>query len=211
VIGLASDTSEPLWGMRTELQYTTEGGQRNDMMVVPAVFEPAAMMFDVPAEVRSIVLLGGLVAKPRSVGSLQLASSDPSVHPELHLNFLADRADLERSRECVRLMYDLARNSALAAEISEVLVPTADVVGDDQALDAWLRDTVATVYHGVGTCRMGQREDPLAVVSQRLAVHDFEGLYVADASVIPEIPTAVTNMTCYMIGERMADLLRAES
>jgi len=179
-------------------------------MIVPAVFEPAAMMFDVPPEIRSIVLLGGLVAKPRSVGSLKLTSSDPAVHPELHLNFLADRFDVDRAKDCVRLMYDLACNSVVADEISEIMLPSAEIVHDDDRLEAWLRKTVATVYHGTSTCRMGARDDARSVVSQQLAVHDTENLYVADASVMPEIPTAVTNMTCYMIGEHASDLLRAQ-
>ena len=76
-------------------------------------------------------------------------------------------------------------------------------------LERWLYDNVTTGFHGSCSCRMGPKEDRDAVVDERLAVHGTESLYVADASVMPDIPTGLTNLTCFMIGERAADFLRA--
>ncbi len=81
---------------------------------------------------------------------------------------------------------------------------------DEPSLDAWLRANVTTSMHGASTCRMGPPDDGRAVVDQGLAVHGVEGLYVADASVMPELTTGAVNLTCMLIGERLArDLLAA--
>jgi choline dehydrogenase len=71
------------------------------------------------------------------------------------------------------------------------------------------RETHDSYFHGVGTCRMGPANDPLAVVDQKLQVHGLDNLWVADASVMPRVVHANTNLTCIMIGEVAADLIKA--
>ena len=83
-----------------------------------------------------------------------------------------------------------------------------DVLGSDEALDAWMAREVSTTNHISGTCKMGPASDPMAVVSQFGRVHGIDGLRVADASIMPDCVRANTNATTMMIGERMADLIQ---
>jgi choline dehydrogenase len=111
----------------------------------------------------------------------------------------------------VRLVAEVLASEPMAAEIDEPLVfPDPDTLEDDEKLHAWMREVVTTAYHCAGTCRMGPDGDDEAVVTQRLEVRGTENLFVADASVMPEIVNGLTNITCYMIGEKLADWLRDE-
>jgi 5-(hydroxymethyl)furfural/furfural oxidase len=87
-------------------------------------------------------------------------------------------------------------------------VTLADLLADDATLDAYLNKAVAGVWHPVGSCRMGT--DPLAVTTPAGRVHGVAGLRVADASVMPSIPCANTNIPTIMVAERMADFIRQE-
>lgn len=87
-------------------------------------------------------------------------------------------------------------------------VSIADLLADAQALDDYLREGVTGAFHPCGTCRMGAADDPLAVADPQGSVIGVQGLSVADASVMPEVPTHNTNLPTLMVGERMADLLR---
>ena len=79
-------------------------------------------------------------------------------------------------------------------------------MASDESLDAWLTDNVTTGFHAAGTCRMGPASDAGAVVDARLRVRGVDGLYVADASIMPDITAGLTHLTCFMIGERFAEL-----
>jgi 5-(hydroxymethyl)furfural/furfural oxidase len=89
-------------------------------------------------------------------------------------------------------------------------VTLADVLADDATLDAYLNKAVAGVWHPVGSCRMGRADDPLAVTTPAGRVRGVEGLRVCDASVMPSIPCANTNISTIMVAERMADLIKGE-
>ena len=89
-------------------------------------------------------------------------------------------------------------------------VTLADVLADDATLDAYLNKAVAGVWHPVGSCRMGHVDDPLAVTTPHGRVHGVAGLRVCDASVMPSIPCANTNIPTIMVAERMADLVKGE-
>jgi len=83
-----------------------------------------------------------------------------------------------------------------------------DALSDDAAIDAWLTATVGDTGHICGTCRMGAPDDPGSVVNPRGRVLGLEGLFVADASVFPEVPRANTNLPTIAVAERLADLIR---
>jgi choline dehydrogenase len=89
------------------------------------------------------------------------------------------------------------------------LIDAAEVASDD-ALTRYIRDTAVTFKHPACTLRMGPEGDPHAVVDQYGQVRGVDRLHVADASIMPNIPRANTNLTCIMIGERMADLMRRD-
>ena len=86
-----------------------------------------------------------------------------------------------------------------------------EILASDAALEAHLRGAVAGVWHPVGTCRMGRPDDPRAVTGPSGRVHGIDGLRVCDASLMPTIPCANTQVPTVMLSERMADLIKAES
>ena len=214
VMGLLREPTD-FNGVRVELKYSSEveGGCVDDVMVWCSILDPATL--NMPVDTRGLMALTLVVqlARPSSVGWLRVTSPDVHVQPELHVNFLSDHgnADARRMMTTTRLAFDLATSTAIAGELEEILFPDRATVDDDAKLEAWLRATVTTCYHACGTCRMGPDDDAGAVVTQRLAVRGTEGLYVADASVMPCVPTGLTNISSYMIGERLAGWLREEA
>jgi choline dehydrogenase-like flavoprotein len=90
----------------------------------------------------------------------------------------------------------------------QIISPTAELVADDEALHQFLHERVSHLVHPVGTCKMGPASDSMAVVDSLGRVHGIEGLRVVDASIMPNIPRANTNLTAIMIGERVAAMMR---
>jgi choline dehydrogenase len=123
--------------------------------------------------------------------------------------YLEEDWDRERLRECVRLCVSLLQHRAYDSVIEEITAPTPADLEADGALDAWLRRNISTSYHISGTCKMGPASDPMAVVDQQLRVRGISNLRVADASVMPDVVRANTNVTTMMIAERVADFIRA--
>ena len=140
--------------------------------------------------------------QPKSRGRVRLTSADPSVPPTIELNLLDDPADLDQLVTALKLCYEIARTPAMSPMVKSIAVidEAAFVNGDDEALAAYVRATVAPWYHICGTCGMGP------VVDQYLRVHGVEGLRVVDASVFPMIPRAPTNLTAIAVAERAAEL-----
>lgn len=199
-------------GNRAELKYTTEGGKAlrlvDDLMMYPVISDTKTLNLPIDTGNRTAFTLMSVLAKPLSVGWLKVVSPDHSVQPEMHLNYLSDEADVTRLMEAVRLAYDLATSEQVAAVVEEIVIPDVETVGDDAKLREWVLEIATTAYHATSTCRMGPDGDPLAVVDQRLAVRGTECLFVADASVMYSVPTGLTNLASFMVGERMADWLK---
>ena len=99
-------------------------------------------------------------------------------------------------------------SSPMREEIEEICFLDAETMADDAKLEAYIRSFASTSLHAAGTCRMGPAGDPDAVVDQYLGVHGAQNLWVADASVMVNVTTGLTNLTAFMIGERLADWLR---
>lgn len=140
---------------------------------------------------------------PKSRGTLRLASTDPTASPLIDYQYLADPADLDVLAEGSELVREIMGGTAFGGSVKEEIHPGADVRG--QALRDAILNRATSVYHGVGTCRMGV--DELAVVSPDLKVRGIEGLRVCDASIMPSITGGNTNAPAIMIGERGADLV----
>ena len=145
------------------------------------------------------------VLRPESRGTVRLASTDPSAAPQIDPNFLADHRDIATLRAGVRLMYRIAEIGPLADYGPTARQPVD--LADDAALDALIRSRADTVYHPVGTCRMGS--DDAAVVDPALKAKGIDGLWVADASIMPRLVSGNTNAPSIMIGERAADFVKA--
>jgi choline dehydrogenase len=140
---------------------------------------------------------------PKSRGTLRLASADSTATPLIDFQYLADPADLEVLGEGSEMAREIFASRAFKGAVKEEIHPGRQLRGQD------LRDAIlnraTSVYHGVGTCRMGV--DELAVVSPDLTVRGVEGLRVCDASIMPSITGGNTNAPCIMIGEMGARLI----
>jgi choline dehydrogenase-like flavoprotein len=146
------------------------------------------------------------VLRPESRGTVRLQSTDAAVAPLIDPAFLTDDRDIQTLRAGVRQMYRILNAPALA-EYDGVELNPVDM-NDDDALDDMIRSRADTVYHPVGTCRMGADAD--AVVDPRLKYRGIDGLYIADASIMPRLISGNTNAPSIMIGERCADFVRAD-
>jgi choline dehydrogenase-like flavoprotein len=145
------------------------------------------------------------VLRPESRGSVMLASADAAAAPVIDPGFLTDDRDIATLRAGVRMMHRIVGAPPLSHYAGVDRHPVD--IDDDAALDALIRSRADTVYHPVGTCRMGS--DAAAVVDPTLKVNGIEGLWVADASIMPRLVSGNTNAPSIMIGERAADFVRA--
>ena len=142
--------------------------------------------------------------RPQSRGYIALKSADPSVAPIIQPNYLEAEEDRRALREGVKIAREIFAQTAFDPYRGPELNPGAHVQKDD-AIDAWIRKTAETIYHPVGTAKMGT--DALAVVDASLAVHGVEGLRVIDASVMPTLVSGNTNAPTIMIAEKASDMI----
>lgn len=150
------------------------------------------------------------VLRPASRGRLELSSARPDARPVMHPAFLEDTSDVATLIRGVREARRIFRAEPMARHLGAEISPGASA-DSDASLEAAIRAGLMTIYHPVGTCKMGPPEDPLAVVDARLRVHGIDALRVADASVMPNITGGNTSAPAMMIGERAAAFAMVDS
>jgi choline dehydrogenase len=155
------------------------------------------------------IMLLVAVLQPQSLGRVRLRSRDPSTLPRIELAHLREASDVARLVEAIRMARRLGAEPPLAAlTAGGELSPGPGIAEDDVlALERFARATVTTFHHPIGTCRMGADPSAGAVVDALGRVHGLEGLWVADASIMPSNISAPTNLATIMIAERIARLL----
>ncbi len=186
---------------------------------------PALKLRTAPAlavdDVKFTFLFGELFAMPglngfyievsncESQGVVRAVSRDPRAEPHINHRFLSDPRDLDRMLGGAKVAFEVAK---VLGEMTkcELLLPDAKTARDEEALRLHFLDFHATDYHPSGTLRMGPDGDEMAVVDDRCRLRGIENLYVADASVMPTVPRANINLPTMMIGERVAEFVRAE-
>lgn len=141
---------------------------------------------------------------PRSRGTLRLASADPTAAPLIDYGFFTDPNDVEVLAEGTEMIREIMASAAFGGGVKAEIHPGPGIPNGPELRHA-LRERSTSVYHGVGTCRMGV--DERAVVDPELKVRGIEGLRVADASIMPSITGGNTNAPCYMIGEKAAEII----
>ena len=144
--------------------------------------------------------------RPESVGELTLKSSDPLEPPMIRPNYLSTAADRRVLREGLKMMRDMFTKPAFDPHRGPEIAPGPEV-RTDADLDAYIAATASTIFHAVGTCRMGVDED--SVVDESLRVRGVDGLRVIDASIMPTLVSANTHAATVMIAERGAELVLA--
>ena len=147
--------------------------------------------------------------RPESRGEIRLRNNDPFAQPIIRANYLSAQADRETMRSGVKILRDVLNQRAFA-HMESIEVAPGPSITSDAAIDEFVAKNAGTVYHPVGTSRMGV--DPESVVDEELRVRGVDGLRVADASVMPTLVSANTNAPTIMIAEKAADMmLRARS
>jgi choline dehydrogenase len=136
------------------------------------------------------------------------ASADPATAPLITPNYLSDPADARVLLSGIRFTRDIFSRDPIAAHSVTETLPGPDVRSDSELID-YARNFGNTIYHPVGTCRMGIGSS--SVVDDRLRVHGIEGLRVADASIMPTLTTGNTNAPTIMIGEKGAMMIREDA
>jgi choline dehydrogenase len=147
--------------------------------------------------------------QPTSRGHVRVGSRDPAAPPKIAPCYLSTEADRRTAAAALRLTRRIVSMPALAPYRPHELLPGADVQTDAELAHA-SGDIGTTIFHPVGTCKMGRDDDPLAVVDARLRVRGVAGLRVVDASIMPTITSGNTNAPTVMIAERASDMIRAD-
>jgi choline dehydrogenase len=145
--------------------------------------------------------------RPESRGEILLKSNDPMAAPAIHPNYLAAEIDRTVLVDGLKLARRIAAQPQIRAFIASEYLPGEAIQTDEQLLD-YARNYGGTIFHPIGTAKMGQ--DPMAVVDHQLRVHGIDALRVADAAIMPTMPSGNTNAACIMIGEKCADLVRGK-
>jgi choline dehydrogenase-like flavoprotein len=146
------------------------------------------------------------VLRPKSRGSVRLVSPDPLAPPRIDPNFLGDADDVARLVRGVKLTRGILQQPALAAYGAKEMARSAGATSDAE-IEQFVRNHTDSVYHPVGSCRMGP--GPMDVVDHELRVKGVQGLRVVDASIMPQVVSGNTNAPTIMIAEKAADLIKA--
>jgi choline dehydrogenase-like flavoprotein len=167
---------------------------------VPALFEQEGLL----PPVDHGFTLSACLLKPRSRGQVAVVSPDPRTKPYIVHGYLTDPDDTARALDGLRAVMDVVVQTPLSDLVKEARMAPLSPSAED--LEAHLRSTMQTIYHPVGTCRMGS--DETSVVDPQLRVRGVEGLRVVDASVFPDVPRGNTNAPVIALAERAADLVK---
>lgn len=142
--------------------------------------------------------------RSKSRGHVRLASADAHDHPKILFNYLTHPDDMTEMRAGVRLTREIFAQAAFDPYRGREIQPGADVTSDEQ-IDAFVRAKVETAFHPSCSCRMGRRDDPMAVVDNEARVIGLDGLRVVDSSIMPSVTTGNLNAPTIMLAEKLAD------
>jgi choline dehydrogenase len=158
-----------------------------------------------------VVALCPALQQPRSRGTITLASADPRQAPQINLNMFSHPDDMRIVSEGMHIARSLLLRPELSAYIDRIVTPDEQTFSSTQGIADYIRANCYTGYHPVATCKMGPEHDRDAVVDQHGRIRGVSQLRIADASIMPNIVSAPTNLTCIMIGERIADWMCEET
>ena len=194
------DADQPI--VQTILRYTAPGsGERNDLQIEAFSFSPRGGSL-------SAFAIAAVLEQAHSTGTLRLASADPHAGPVTEQHFCEDPRDTSRLAAAFRDCLRFTETESMRTIIDRVIFPAPERELTDDAISDLLHRFAASGFHPCGTLKMGASSDPAAVVDQFGRAFAVDGLVVADASIMPSVPRANTNLTSIMIGEMAGEWLR---
>jgi choline dehydrogenase len=189
--------------IQTVCRYTSKGSEcPNDVQLQPGSWVP------IPHLPVRAVTLAFCLGKPRAVGRLRFRSTRPEERPVIETNLLGDEHDRVMAREALGWIAKLAKTKAVS-KLARPIYPRRKPFADDGTFPGPLEQITGSGYHPCGTVPMGVDDDPLAATDGRGRVRGVSGLVVADASLMPTIPSSNTNLPSLMIGERFGEWLKS--
>jgi choline dehydrogenase len=190
--------------IQTTLYYTATGSSDpNDMQLEPLSF------MHLPGG-RLLMGLAACVFKSYSFGRLEFESAEIDARPAIHMRYLDDDRDYEKLLDGLHRAMDLVETEPIRSVSDGVRRPTPDEITDKAVLEEWIRRHSSTGAHPSCTARMGPDDDPMSVCDDRAFVRGVRGLRIADASIMPRVPSANTNVPTIMIGERVGEWVGEE-
>lgn len=189
--------TDPL--IQTALRYTP----RNSHYVDEMQLQPGSLV-PLPIGEAPMVSIMTSIGKPSGEGRIFFESADPHARPRIESDFLLEPDDLEKACEAMELAW-LCASSPSMRELATFAVPSERMFSSRKALREWIPRQTGSGYHPCGTVKMGEANDPVAVTDERGRVRGAQGLYVADASLFPTVPSSNTHFPTLMLGERFAD------
>lgn len=196
------DADQPI--VQTILRYTATGSdQRNDLQI-------EAFSFTSRGGPPDSFAIAAVLEHTYGNGTLRLASADPHAGPVTEQHFCEDERDTARLASAFRDCLRFTETESMRSIVERVGFPSPDRHLTDEAVTSLLKRLAASGFHPCGTLKMGERSDAGAVVDQFGRAYAVDGLVVADASIMPSVPRANTNLTSIMIGEMVGEWLRTE-
>jgi choline dehydrogenase-like flavoprotein len=194
------------------IDYTAPGSPHyNDMQIycVHKLGKERLPKLQPPAGIDLLFAAMCVINRPNSLGSITLRSTDPEAAPNIQLNLNTDRFDMERLSDGVRRCWEIVHSDAVRDLWQDIAILDQRTIDDDALLAEYIIENAATIWHPVGSARMGPAGDQMAVVDQHLRVNGADDLRIADASVFPHHVSRNPMLTCFVVGERAAAWIAA--
>ena len=202
----------PLTMAPSQLGIFTRSDPRRDRANIQFHVQPLSLdKFGDPLHRFAAITVSACNLQPTSRGTVRIRSAIPDQAPSIAPNYLSTDEDRQVAADAIRTTRRLMKQPALAAYLPEEFLPGPSVGDDEPSLAKAAGDIGTTIFHPVGTAKMGTESDPLAVVDERLRFRGLAGLRVADASVMPTITSGNTNTPTAMIAEKAATMILADS
>lgn len=202
----------PLTMAPSQLGIFTRSDARQDRANIQFHVQPLSLdKFGEPLHRFPAITIAACNLRPTSRGTIRVKSDTPDQAPAIAPNYLSTPEDRQVAADAIRVTRKLMKQHALAAYHPSEYLPGPSVGDDDASLAKAAGDIGTTIFHPVGTAKMGNASDPLAVVDERLRLHGLKGLRVVDASVMPTITSGNTNTPTAMIAEKGAAMIIADA
>lgn len=192
------------------IHYTAPGSAFKNDMQIYCLGKLGAERFPGADPTRGLMFGTGIVInRPESRGRVTLDSADPARQPRIDHRLNSHAEDMRKMVDGVRRGYALLTSGELQQISSGVAVLNDEMIADTRALESYVSERSATIWHAIGTCKMGPAHDNHAVVDSSLRVHECTGLRVADCSIFPDHVSRNPMLTCYAVAEKLVDIIRS--